>query len=32
MSFEMSLFDVSIETPDSEVSESMALGLSVTLG
>jgi len=32
MSFDMRLLDVSIETPDSEGSESMAVGLSVPLG
>jgi len=32
LSFDMRLLDVSIETPDSEVSESMAVGLSVPLG
>jgi len=32
ISFDMRLLDVSIETPDSEGSESMAVGLSVALG
>jgi len=32
MSLDMRLLDVSIETPDSEGSESMAVGLSVPLG
>jgi len=32
MSLEMRLMDVSIHTPDSEGSESMALGFSVPLG
>ena len=32
MSFDMRLLDVSIETPDSEFSVSLAVGLSVPLG
>jgi len=32
MLFDMRLLDVCIETPDSEGSESMAVGLSVPLG
>jgi len=32
MSFDMRLFDVSFETPDSEGSESMDVGLSVAIG